>query len=323
MKYSIAAIQIVIVALIVFEAQSQRPEFRNDYRFEKAFNAFYKVHFVPEPWAKARIRCEAEGTELMVPENLDEADALPVLIMGILDKFLGVYVGMHDLYAERVFVTINGNVMLHSILNLLWEQKEPEFKGGRCVAMRRSGRLFVHPCEMPLPFVCKVSAQRIVPKPECNSYNLNWTKGPNETCYMAHIEPQNWFDAYSTCLAGGGNLVVLNDREEAEYIKQLFKEIGERRMPNNDIAFLGFSDLFQQHHYRTVHGERVQDTGYSDWDLKCSSNNASGRVKEQRCGSVRRSGLLTVSDCNTPAMFFCEKRANHPSRLARAVSKHP
>lgn len=132
MRRSVAAIQIVTISLIVFggeskqfglvphievtivtklhvfRAGSERPKFRDDYRFETAFNAFYKVHYVPETWPKARIRCEAEGTELMVPENLDEADTVPVLILDVLEKSEGVFMGMHDLYAERVFVTLNG-----------------------------------------------------------------------------------------------------------------------------------------------------------------------------------------------------------------------
>lgn len=70
-----------------------------------------------------------------------------------------------------------------------------------------------------------------------------------------HTEPQNWRDAYSTCLLGGGHLAVLDDRAEAEYIKHLFKQVEEKRMPSNDIAFLGFNDLFEQHHYRTVFGK--------------------------------------------------------------------
>lgn len=72
---------------------------------------------------------------------------------------------------------------------------------------------------------------------------------------MTHQEPQNWFDAYSTCLASGGHLAVINGPEEAEYIRRTYKEIGERRIPTNDVAFVGFSDLFQRHHYRTVHGK--------------------------------------------------------------------
>lgn len=96
-------------------AESQRPKFRSDYRFEKAFNAFYKVHTTAEQWWKARIRCEAEGTELMVPEHLDEADALPLLTVDILTKYEGVFVGIHDFYSERMFVTLNGEKTLYFI----------------------------------------------------------------------------------------------------------------------------------------------------------------------------------------------------------------
>lgn len=88
--------------------ESKRPKYRDDYRYERAFDAFYKLHPEAVDWHQARIRCEAEGTELIVPANLDEADSVPLLIAPILTKYEGVYVGIHDLYSERTFVTING-----------------------------------------------------------------------------------------------------------------------------------------------------------------------------------------------------------------------
>ncbi|VVC88668.1 unnamed protein product [Leptidea sinapis] len=97
----------VILALsTVIEAA--RPKFRDDYRYEKAFDAFYKLHTEPFDWYQARIRCESEGSQLLVPISLDEADSIPLLIAPILTRFEGVFVGVHDLYSERSFVTIEG-----------------------------------------------------------------------------------------------------------------------------------------------------------------------------------------------------------------------
>lgn len=64
-----------------------------------------------------------------------------------------------------------GSLMLVSILNLLWEYSQPEHSSGRCVAMRRTGRLFVHQCDSPLPFMCKVSADNIQYNEECNTFD--------------------------------------------------------------------------------------------------------------------------------------------------------
>lgn len=87
---------------------NERPTYRADYIYEKAFDAFYKVHHAAASWAVARVRCEAEGTALLVPASLDEADSMPVLIANVLTRYQGVFVGMHDLYSEKSFVTING-----------------------------------------------------------------------------------------------------------------------------------------------------------------------------------------------------------------------
>lgn len=92
----------------------ERPKFRVDYRYEKAFNTFYKLHPEGVSWHHSRIRCEAEGTELMVPDNLDEADSIPLLVAPIHNKYQGVYVGIHDLYSERTFVTIKGESWFYS-----------------------------------------------------------------------------------------------------------------------------------------------------------------------------------------------------------------
>ncbi|XP_059049443.1 uncharacterized protein LOC131844546 [Achroia grisella] len=293
--------------LIFLNLESERPKFRGDYRYETAFNAFYKVHHAAAPWPTAKVRCEGEGAELFVPEHLDEADAMPILITSVLNKYAGVYIGVHDLYSERTFVSINGSTIMNSIVDLLWERNEPVHSVGRCVAMRRSGRLFVHPCNVPLPFICRVNVANIMYYKECDTYNPKWNWAFNNTCYMAHLEPQTWHDAFATCLSAGGHLAILQNRNEAEYVKDLFKQITGRRVPDDEFTFLGFSDLFQRYHYRTIHGERIENTGFSEWDdcnNKCGKTNAN---HDPRCGGFRRSGLLSVADCNVPAMFFCKK----------------
>ncbi|CAG4963609.1 unnamed protein product [Parnassius apollo] len=218
--------------------ESQRPKYREDYRFEKAFNSFYKLHTATAEWSKAYIRCEAEGSELMVPETLDEADAMPLLIAPTLTNYDGVYVGIHDLYSERCFVTLKG-----------------------------------------------------------------WKLGNNGSCYLTHTEPQTWHEAHGSCLSAGGYLAILDDRDEAEYIRELFKNVDHVKTPG-DFAFLGFNDLFQMYHFKTVHGERINKL--LDWDLKCPQL-ASNETKRERCGGIRRSGLLATENCDSPAIFFCEK----------------
>lgn len=99
---------IVKIKYIILDTSvSERPAYREDFRFEKAFNSFYKLHSAAS-WSNARIRCEAEGSQLMVPDTLDEADAMPLLIASALTNYQGVYVGIHDFYTERYFVTIKG-----------------------------------------------------------------------------------------------------------------------------------------------------------------------------------------------------------------------
>ncbi|KPI93512.1 Mitochondrial carrier triple repeat protein 1 [Papilio xuthus] len=283
---------------------SQRPKYREDYRFEKAFNSFYKLHSAAN-WSNARIRCEAEGSHLMVPDTLDEADAMPLLIASALTTFEGVYVGIHDFYTERYFVTIKGSKLRDSILDLLWESEQPVYGGGRCVAMRRNGRFYVNPCTNRLPFICKTKAKRVSYYEECDTFDSRWKLGNNGSCYITHAEPQTWHEAHGTCLSAGGYLAILDTRDEAEYIREQFKEVDQVKTPG-DFAFLGFSDLFQAYHYRTVHGKPL--SRFLDWDLKCPQSD-DAESNGDRCGGIRRSGLLATADCTVPAIFFCEKPA--------------
>ncbi|XP_069365905.1 uncharacterized protein [Maniola hyperantus] len=311
-------LRIVVILFIIAFIESQRPKYRDDYRYEKAFDAFYKLHTEAVNWHQSRIRCEAEGTELFVPDNLDEADSIPLLITPILSKYEGVYVGVHDLYSERTFVTINGSSLQDTILELLWELTQPLHSGGRCVAMRRNGRLFVHPCSENLPFACKIKASRIIYHPNCDTFDPRWKLGPNATCYLTHTEPQPWHVAYSTCYSAGGYLAILDTREEAEYIRERFKQIDQHKTPG-DFAFLGFSDLFQRYHYRTVLGDRLP-ANQINWDFKCPGNSTK---LEDRCGGIRRSGLLATWSCGVPSMFFCEKPATGSLKLKKTLSNDP
>ncbi|XP_023947934.2 uncharacterized protein LOC112052920 [Bicyclus anynana] len=291
---------------------TKRPHFRHDYRYEQAFHAFYKLHPEAVDWHQSRIRCEAEGTELFVPDDLDEVDSIRLLIVPILTKYEGVYVGIHDLYSERTFITIKGNNLQDTILELLWELKQPQHGGGRCVAMRRNGKLFVNPCLDTLPFACKIKASKIVYYPDCDTFDSRWKLGPNNTCYLSHIEPQTWMVAHSTCYSAGGYLAILNRRGEVDYIREVFKQIDQHKS-RTDFAFLGFTDLFQRYHYRTLFGDPLPKNEIS-WDFKCPGNFTK---LEDRCGGIRRSGLLATRDCNVPSMFFCEKPANGSSKTNR------
>lgn len=92
-----------------------------------------------------------------------------------------------------------------------------------------------------------------------NATVTGWKPGYNGSCYITHAEAQTWHQAHGTCLSAGGYLTILDNRDEAEYIRELFKNVDQVKMPG-DFAFLGFSDLFQQYHYRTVHGTKFSLT---------------------------------------------------------------
>lgn len=74
----------------------------------------------------------------------------------------------------------------------------------------------------------------------------------NGKCYKFHEEPQSWHDAYKTCKAQQGNLVIINSEEEAALITGLMNKRLINKAPNPDILLIGFSDLMFQYEYRTI-----------------------------------------------------------------------
>lgn len=57
-------------------------------------------------------------------------------------------------------------------------------------------------------------------------------------------------------------------------------------------------------------GDRIEDLKYHDWEQHGCSRYGNISEAEFRCGGIRRTGLLSTWDCQTPSMFFCEKPAN-------------
>lgn len=81
------------------------PLFRNDYNYSKEFDLYYKEHKLYKNWADAVFTCNSEGASLFVPKS---AEQILHLMESVSEGTDSIWIGIHDLYAEGSFVTING-----------------------------------------------------------------------------------------------------------------------------------------------------------------------------------------------------------------------
>ncbi len=81
----------------------------------------------------------------------------------------------------------------------------------------------------------------------------------NGSYYYFYNGCQTWQDAQAYCKSLGGNLAVIKTKEEDTFLHNRFLELGE-----NVLAF-GASDEAKEGEWFWVNGDRVDDSGYSNW----------------------------------------------------------
>ena len=67
---------------------------------------YYKVHTERKQWPEALITCEQEGAHLYVFNSKEEIDAVDELILRSSTGRTNYWIGVHDQYQERHYVTI-------------------------------------------------------------------------------------------------------------------------------------------------------------------------------------------------------------------------
>ena len=77
-----------------------------------------------------------------------------------------------------------------------------------------------------------------------------------DKCYKLHLNPKVWSDARTICKAEGGNLAIINNKTEEDFLVAMFTKPQDKvnHVIHKDYALLGFHDIFQESHFMTVEG---------------------------------------------------------------------
>ncbi|CAK1601911.1 unnamed protein product [Parnassius mnemosyne] len=145
-----------------------------DYMWAQTFKTFYRLHDLATNWEQARQICEAEGTSLLVPGSLEEMENLKLLISNMKSRYTAIFIGIHDQFSEGDFVTIRGETITGTILELLWADGQPDNRNTTedCVVMTREGLFDDRPCNDIYPFVCKILGNESKYNQKCDGFDV-------------------------------------------------------------------------------------------------------------------------------------------------------
>ncbi|XP_046964419.1 C-type mannose receptor 2-like [Vanessa cardui] len=283
-------------------------KFRMDYMWAHSYKTFYRLHDLATNWQEARQMCEAEGTTLLIPDTLDEMENLKLLMSNMKAHYTAIFVGIHDKFSVGNYVTVKGEPITGTILELLWAEGRPDNLNGteHCVVMTREGLFDDRPCSDIYPFVCKILGNETKYNEHCDNFDPGYAphQAISGKCYKFHSEPLSWHDAYLACKLEEGRLAIINSPKEASIIVGFLGEHLNSNIPDPNILYIGFSDLMFPYQYRTIEGQTLDDAGYASWSPTKEDNK---EIKVKRCGAISRTGFLKVTYCDRPAMFLCEK----------------
>lgn len=305
----------------IIDSRVDTPYFRSDYKYEPSQDAFYKLHPISTYWREAQAACRCEGSSLVVPESKAEIEVLlKIMNENLLNSTIAMLLGIHDIYAEGVYVTVDGKDFPINIQH--WNPGEPNDFGNQedCIHILRSGTLNDFNCNLKYPFICKKNNDFTINN-LCNTADSEYFHDENTNrCYKLHTTPKTWSKAFEICHAEQSYLATINSKEEANLLTNKLTLHPPDSLPGNfvkDGVYLGFSDLFTEGEFLTIKGEPLEDTGYIAWSPSQPDNK--GNI--EHCGHMHINGLLNDVNCTMKLMFFCEREVvnKHLPRAANIV----
>nr|CAD7256807.1 unnamed protein product [Timema shepardi] len=125
--------------------------------------------------------------------------------------------------------------------------------------------------------------------------------------YSLHLTSKTWLKAKRTCAEQGAHLAIINSKRELMALQGIFQLHPKIREGwQNDLAYVGFHDLYSEGEYVTILGEPLASTGYSTFANGEPTDDRNGTTGED-CGCIPRFGELNDVGCNELLPFFCEQ----------------
>jgi hypothetical protein len=125
-----------------------------------------------------------------------------------------------------------------------------------------------------------------------------WVETTNGFCYRMSTDALGWSNARAACVAGGGDLVILNDDAEQSWLATFMGKSGVNQV------WIGLSDTVTEGNYAWVDGTPLGSTG-APW----ATGEPSGGADED-CIGVQMTGANAAwfdLTCGTALRYVCER----------------
>lgn len=198
-------------------------------------------------WDESMSSCVYEGGHLAVINSQEEAEVLAKLLERDADTPYG-HVGFSDLFVEGHYMTVNDEPLSAAGYSA-WASGYPN--GGatsNCGAINRKGELMDISCYSIQTPLCEAEIWK--------GYDLVEGMG----YYKFYEEQVTWGHALQLCQQESSSLAVINSDEEAKVVAALFEGHA-----GANLAHVGVQDEYREAFYFTVHGQKIEESGYNKW----------------------------------------------------------
>ncbi|XP_050346553.1 macrophage mannose receptor 1-like isoform X2 [Nymphalis io] len=279
--------------------------FRFDYEYNTYIDGWLKLHVIPATWHDAWLRCDLEGSILASPINHHMKLAMDTYWKTKnINECAAYYTGISALFSKGDFFSIDGISLAK--MPVQWAPGEPDNSNNNedCIVLTNGSIADIN-CSEIFPYMCFKKKTKDMIMTTCGTVDKEYKLEPlTGNCYKFHQVGKTWTRAFMTCAGEGGYLAVINSQNEALHLKNLYDANFDKIAPgvNKDVIHIGMHDWNEHGVWRTIHGLKIADAGYAEWQ-QGQPDNSSG----QFCGAMFRNSKLDDFWCSGIAPFICEK----------------
>jgi hypothetical protein len=74
--------------------------------------------------------------------------------------------------------------------------------------------------------------------------------------YKLHTKSAKWYEARRICVQEGAHLAIVNSEAESKVLKEILARFPKlENVTFNEVALIGFHDLYEEGQYLTIYGE--------------------------------------------------------------------
>ncbi|CAH0719671.1 unnamed protein product, partial [Brenthis ino] len=272
-----------------------------DYHYDEDAKVWLKLHRIKTTWHDARKMCNLEGAILASPLDEPLKDSLNNYTKAYgIDR---IHIGIHSTFSSKLWHSIEG-IPLQMLMDHL--DVAPLENSDHSCGVLEDRFMVSGSCQKAHPYICYKRDKSDLELTSCGTVDKDYVLDERTgSCYKFHIEAKPWVEAYKTCFAEQAYLAIINNNAEVQVLKEIFARHPSYTIKSGqpDVMSIGFVDWEHNKQWYTIHGERLEDSGYSLWE-KGEPNNAGGN---EYCGNVNREGFLNDEPCYKECAFVCEK----------------